>query len=55
MKPIIGIIARVEYPGNTGKLVINEYYRRKIIEYGGNPILIIPTQNINYTEVKYSD
>ena len=53
--PIIGIVGRVEYPGNTGKLVINEYYRRKIIKYGGNPIMILPPQDIDYTTVKYSD
>ena len=55
MKPIIGIIARVEYPGKTHKLAMNEPVRRKIIEYGGNPILILPPQNIDYTEVSYND
>ena len=55
MKPIIGMIARVEYPGNTGKLVMNEYYRRTIVKYGGNPIVIMPPQDINYTETKYDD
>ena len=33
MKPIIGIIVRVEYPGETGKLVLNERYRRTIIKH----------------------
>ena len=55
MKPIIGMIARVEYPGNTGKLVMNEVYRRTVIKYGGNPIVIMPPQDINYTETKYDD
>ena len=55
MKPIIGIIARVEYPGETGKLVMNETYRQTIIKYGGNPIVIMPPQDINYTEVKYDN
>ena len=27
MKPLIGIVARVEYPGGTHKLVINDEYR----------------------------
>lgn len=55
MKPIIGIIARVEYPGNTHKLAMNESVRRKIIEYGANPILILPPQNIDYSIVHYSE
>lgn len=55
MKPLIGMIARVEYPGETGKLVMNERYRRKIIEYGGNPIVIMPPQNIDYTNTKYDN
>ena len=55
MKPIIGMIARVEYPGNTGKLIMNETYRQTIVKYGGNPIAILPPQNINYTETKYDN
>ena len=55
MKPRIGMVARVEYPGNTGKLVMNEIYRRTVIKYGGNPMMIMPTQDINYTETKYDD
>lgn len=55
MKPIIAMVARVEYPGETGKLVMNETYRQTIIKYGGNPFVIMPPQNINYTIVKYDD
>lgn len=55
MKPVIGMVARVEYPGETGKLVMNERYRKIVIEYGGNPILIMPPQNIDYTKTKYDD
>ena len=55
MKPMIGMVARVEYPGNTGKLVMNEVYRRTVIKYGGNPMVIMPPQDINYTETKYDD
>lgn len=55
MKPIIGMVARIEYPGETGKLVINERYRKKIVEYGGNPILLLPPQKVDYTVTKYED
>ena len=52
MKPMIGLVARVEYPGETGKLVMNEYYRQVIVKHGGNPIVIMPPQNIDYTRTK---
>ena len=55
MKPIIGMVARVEYPGETGKLVMNERYRRTVINYGGIPFLIMPPQDIDYTITKYDD
>ena len=55
MKPLIGLIARVEYPGETGKLIMNERYRRTIIEYGGNPIMIMPPQDIDYTNTKFDN
>ena len=55
MRPLIGIISRVEYPGDTGKLIINELYRRAIIKYGGNIMAIVPPQNIDYTKVKCSE
>ena len=55
MKPIIGLIARVEYPGETGKLVMNERYRRTVVKYGGNPTLIMPPQEFDYTVTKYED
>lgn len=55
MKPIIGMVARVEYPGQTGKLVMNERYRKIVIEYGGNPILLMPPQKIDYTNTKYDN
>ena len=53
MKSVIGIVARVEYPGETGKLVINEFYRNAIIKNGGNILAILPPQNIDYTKTKY--
>lgn len=55
MKPVIGIVARVEYPGDTGKLVINDEYRRAIVEFGGNPFVILPPQIINYGIIKLKD
>ena len=55
MRPLIGIISRVEYPGDTGKLIINELYRRAIIKYGGNIMAIVPPQDIDYTKVKCSE
>lgn len=55
MKPIIGIVLRVEYPGNTNNLIINEEYRNAIIKNGAIPLGILPSQNINYTCVKYND
>lgn len=55
MKPIIGIISRVEYPGETHKLVFEEEYRKTIIKYGGIPLGILPSQNVDYTVLKYSN
>lgn len=54
-KPIIGIIARVENPGNTGKLVVEEKYREMIINHGGNPFAVLPSQPIDYTCTKGSE
>ena len=55
MKPMIGIVARVEYPGETHKLVVDERYRNTIIKYGGDVTCILPSQNIDYTFVKHND
>lgn len=55
MKPIIGIVARVEYPGDTHKLVVNEEYRNAVLKSGGIPLCILPTQIIDYTSVKFND
>lgn len=48
MRPLIGIVARVEYPGDTDKLAINDEYRRAVIDCGGNPFLILPPQVVDY-------
>lgn len=55
MKPVIGIISRVEYPGETHKLIINEEYRKKIVEHGGIPLCICPCGDIDYTTTKFSE
>ena len=34
---------------------MNEIYRQTVIKYGGNPIVIMPPQDINYTMIKYGD
>ena len=51
--PIIGVVLRVEYPGDTHRLTLKEEIRRAIINNGGTPIGIVPPQNIDYTTVTY--
>lgn len=55
MKPVIGIIGRVEYPGGTGKIAVNESVRRKVVRHGGNPLCILCPQDVDYTNEKYED
>ena len=55
MKPMIGVVARVIELDGVVRTSVNEGYRKKIIECGGIPIMIMPPQNINYLEVKYND
>ncbi len=52
---MIGIVARVEYPGDTHKLVVEEKYRNAVIKSGGFATCIMPTQVIDYTITKYQD
>jgi len=47
-KPIIGIVARPESDGNNNVLVLIESYRNAIISSGGNPIMILPPQFLEY-------
>ena len=54
-KPIIGIVERVENPGGTGKLVIEEKYRQRLIRHGANLIGIVPPQDIDYTVTRGKD
>lgn len=55
MRPLIGIVARPEYPGDTDRLVVNDEYRRAVIESGGTPFLILPPQSIDYGATKISE
>lgn len=52
MKPIIGIVARPhKTETNLDCMMALDPYRRAVINSGGIPILIFPTQKINYMEV----
>lgn len=55
MRPIIGVVARFIEADGFVRTNVSEDIRRKIIEFGGIPIMIMPTQNINYLEVRYDD
>ena len=55
MRPMIGIVARVEYPGDTHKLVIEERYRNAILKSGGFVTCIMPSQIVDYTTTKTQD
>ena len=49
MKPIIGIVARPHITEtNLDCMMALDSYRRAVINSGGIPILIFPTQRINY-------
>ena len=52
MKPIIGIVARPhKTETNLDCMMSLDPYRRAVIQSGGIPILIFPTQKFNYMEV----
>ena len=52
MKSIIGIVARPhKTETNLDCMMVLDPYRRAVINAGGIPILIFPTQKINYMEV----
>lgn len=55
MKPIIGIIGRVEEVDDNVRIIVTDAIRRMIIRYGGIPILILPVQNIDYYHTLGSD
>ena len=48
MKPIIGIVGRVEAADDNVRIIATDAMRRTIIRYGGIPILILPVQDIDY-------
>lgn len=48
VKPIIGIIARPDRIEGFNLLSVCESYRKAIIKSGGIPILILPTQDVDY-------
>ena len=48
-KPIIGIVGRIGTNAKGTELFyLFDRYRRAVIDFGGNPILILPPQNISY-------
>lgn len=55
MKPIIGIIGRYESVYDKSVICVFDNYRKCIIKYGGIPLLILPTQEIDYTKTKPAD
>ncbi len=55
MRPVIGIVSRVIYPGGLHKLCINDEYRKAIIKNGGNPICILPSDEVDHGDTRYND
>ena len=55
MKPIIGIVASVLVQEDVSRLYISEYYRNAVIEFGGEPLLLLPTQQILHNKVRISE
>ena len=53
MKPIIGVLAR-PYMTDNGRYVMSilENIRKAVIKSGGIPLMILPTQNMNYLNNK---
>lgn len=55
-KPIIGIVGRPDTAQNEYTLMsISENYRNAVLSCGGIPILILPTQIIDYEKTKPKD
>lgn len=56
MKPIIGIVGRPHTTITERQCICTfDGYRRAVSNSGGNPIIILPTQNIKYEEVRPKD
>lgn len=49
-KPIIGITGRSFIEGNDSIIKLNEDYRLAVIQSGGIPIMIVPTNDLKYGE-----
>ena len=47
-KPIIGIVGRSFFEENDSIIKLNEDYRLAVVNSGGIPIMIIPTDNLHY-------
>jgi gamma-glutamyl-gamma-aminobutyrate hydrolase PuuD len=55
MKPLIGIVSRVEYPGKTKKYCFNLSYRAKLLELGVDVIGILPPQTVDHTTLQIGE
>ena len=52
MKPVIGIVGRTnKIKDNKYNIFVNDNHRRAVIESGGIPISILPTQNVKYEKI----
>lgn len=51
MKPIIGIVARSSRENEKSIIELNEDYRLAIVKAGGIPLVIIPTDELDYGKV----
>ncbi len=48
MKPVIGIVGRPDIVDDTSMIKVNDKCRRAVILSGGIPLLILPTQDVDY-------
>lgn len=51
MKPIIGIVARSSVENDQSIIELNENYRLAVVKAGGIPLVITPTDELNYGKV----
>lgn len=54
-KPLIGIVARPDKIAQFNVLSVVESYRKAIIMSGGNPVLILPPQIVEYNDYNPSE
>lgn len=56
MKPIIGIVSRTSKSKmDNDCLMVEEYYKNNIIRSGGIPLMILPTQDVDYYSTESKD